>query len=105
MEPKCPENLLALRDAHSIVPAKARYHVTQPACAGRIRQLQERLGVELVGRSTRPQPVQIPGAGLALEGGVRDLANCFFASRMRVKLNSISCSITTMRTWRAGSVK
>jgi hypothetical protein len=102
---KYPEELLALREAHSIAPAKARYHVTRPACVGHIRQLQEWLGVERVARSNGPQPAQIPGARLALEGGVGDLVNCLFASLMRVKLNLISSSITRVKTWCTRSVK
>ena len=82
MELKWLEDLLALLEEQSISRAAARRHVTQPAYSRRIRQLEEWLGVELVDRSTKP--VRIRSAGLALEDGVRDLVNRFYALRNSV---------------------
>jgi len=82
MELKWLEDLLALLEEQSISRAAARRHVTQPAYSRRIRQLEEWLGIELVDRSTKP--VRIRGSGLALEDGVRDLVNRFYALRNSV---------------------
>lgn len=82
MELKWLEDLLALLEEQSISRAAARRHVTQPAYSRRIRQLEEWLGVELVDRSTKP--IRIRSAGLALEEGVRDLVNRFYALRNSV---------------------
>jgi len=82
MELKWLEDMLALLEEGSISRAAARRHVTQPAYSRRIRQLEQWLGVELVDRSTKP--IRIRSAGLALEDGVRDLVNRFYALRNRV---------------------
>jgi DNA-binding transcriptional LysR family regulator len=82
VELKWLEDLLVLLEERSISRAAARRHVTQPAYSRRIRQLEQWLGVELVDRSTKP--IKIRAAGLALEDGVRDLINRFYALRNSV---------------------
>ena len=82
MELKWLEDLVVLLEEKSISRAAQRRHVTQPAFSRRIRQLEQWLGVELVDRSTKP--IKIRATGLALEGGVRDLVNRFYALRNSV---------------------
>ena len=82
MELKWLEDLVVLLEEESISRAAERRHVTQPAYSRRIRQLEQWLGVELVDRSTKP--IQIRSTGWALEEGVRDLVNRFYALRNRV---------------------
>ena len=82
MELKWLEDLLVLLEERSISRAAVRRHVTQPAYSRRIRQLEEWLGVELVDRSTKP--IKIRDSALALEDGVRELVNGFYAMRNRV---------------------
>lgn len=82
MELKWLEDLLMLLEEKSISRAAQRRHVTQPAYSRRIRQLEQWLGVELVDRSTKP--IKIRASGLALEDGVRDLVNRFYALRNSV---------------------
>lgn len=82
MELKWLEDLLVLLEEKSISRAAQRRHVTQPAYSRRIRQLEQWLGVELVDRSTKP--IKIRATGLALEEGVRDLVNRFYALRNSV---------------------
>ena len=82
MELKWLEDLLVLLEEKSISRAAQRRHVTQPAYSRRIRQLEQWLGAELVDRSTKP--IKIRATGLALEDGVRDLVNRFYALRNRV---------------------
>lgn len=82
MELKWLEDLLVLLEEKSISRAAQRRHVTQPAYSRRIRQLEQWLGVELVDRSTKP--VKIRNTGLALEDGIRDLVNRFYALRNSV---------------------
>jgi DNA-binding transcriptional LysR family regulator len=82
MELKWLEDLLMLLEERSISRAAQRRHVTQPAYSRRIRQLEQWLGVELVDRSTKP--VKIRNTGLALEDGIRDLVNRFYALRNSV---------------------
>jgi DNA-binding transcriptional LysR family regulator len=82
MELKWLEDLLVLLEEKSISRAAQRRHVTQPAYSRRIRQLEQWLGVELVDRSTKP--IKIRATGLALEAGVRDLVNRFYALRNSV---------------------
>jgi DNA-binding transcriptional LysR family regulator len=82
MELKWLEDLIVLLEEKSISRAAQRRHVTQPAYSRRIRQLEQWLGVELVDRSTKP--IKIRATGLALEDGVRDLVNRFYALRNSV---------------------
>ena len=82
MELKWLEDLIVLLEEKSISRAAQRRHVTQPAYSRRIRQLEQWLGVELVDRSTKP--IKIRNTGLALEDGVRDLVNRFYALRNSV---------------------
>jgi DNA-binding transcriptional LysR family regulator len=82
VELKWLEDLLVLLDERSISRAAARRHVTQPAYSRRIRQLEQWLDVELVDRSTKP--IKIRASALALEDGVRDLVNGFYALRNSV---------------------
>ena len=82
MELKWLEDLVVLLEEKSISRAAERRHVTQPAYSRRIRQLEQWLGVELVDRSTKP--IKIRSNCLALEEGVRDLVNRFYALRNRV---------------------
>ena len=82
MELKWLEDLVVLLEEKSISRAAQRRHVTQPAYSRRIRQLEQWLGVELVDRSTKP--IKIRNTGLALEDGVRDLVNRFYALRNSV---------------------
>ena len=79
MELKWLEDLLVLLEEKSVTRAAARRNVTQPAFSRRIRQLEQWLGVEIVDRSTKP--VSFRQAGLALEGGVRDIVNRLYALR------------------------
>ena len=82
MELKWLEDLLVLFEEKSVTRAAARQHVTQPAFSRRIRQLEQWLGVEIVNRSTKP--ISFRQAGLALEGGVRDIVNRLYALRNSV---------------------
>ncbi|MCP4877022.1 MAG: LysR family transcriptional regulator [Gammaproteobacteria bacterium] len=82
MELKWLEDLLVLLEEKSISRAAQRRHVTQPAYSRRIRQLEQWLGVELVDRSTKP--IKIRNSAVALEEGVRDLVNRFYALRNSV---------------------
>ncbi len=82
VELKWLEDLLVLLEERSISRAAVRRHVTQPAYSRRIRQLEQWLGVELVDRSTKP--IKIRDSALALEDGVRELVNGFYAMRNRV---------------------
>jgi DNA-binding transcriptional LysR family regulator len=96
MELKWLEDLLALLDEQSISRAAARRHVTQPAYSRRIRQLEQWLGVELVDRSTKP--IKIRAAGLALEDGVRDLVNRFYALRNSVHASAERVTFVAQHT-------
>lgn len=96
MELKWLEDLLVLLEEQSISRAAARRHVTQPAFSRRIRQLEQWLGVALVDRSTKP--VKIRAAGLALEDGVRDLVNRFYALRNSVHASAEHVTFVAQHT-------
>ena len=48
------ETLVAIRDGGSLVEASERLHVTQSALSHQLRELEERLGTQLLNRRTRP---------------------------------------------------
>lgn len=96
MELKWLEDLLVLLEERSISRAATRRHVTQPAFSRRIRQLEQWLGVELVDRATKP--VQVRAAAFALEQGVRDLVNGFYAMRNRVHETSERVTFVAQHT-------
>jgi LysR family transcriptional regulator for metE and metH len=58
------KTLVALRDADSMVDAAERLHLTQSALSHQFRELEERLGMQLFVRKTRP--VRFSSAGLRL---------------------------------------
>jgi len=90
------EDLFLLLEEKSISRAAQRRHVTQPAYSRRIRQLEQWLGVELVDRSTKP--IKIRDTGLALEDGVRDLVNRFYALRNKVHETSERITFVAQHT-------
>ena len=48
------ETLVAIRDGGSLIEASERLHVTQSALSHQLRELEERLGTQLLNRRTRP---------------------------------------------------
>lgn len=58
------KTLVALRDAGSMVEAAERLHLTQSALSHQFRELEDRLGLQLFVRKTRP--VRFSSAGLRL---------------------------------------
>jgi len=48
------ETLIAIRDGGSLIEASERLHVTQSALSHQLRELEERLGTQLLNRRTRP---------------------------------------------------
>ena len=48
------ETLVAIREGGSLVEASERLHVTQSALSHQLRELEERLGTQLLNRRTRP---------------------------------------------------
>src|SRR5690606_5846260 len=58
------KTLHALREADSLVEAAERLHLTQSALSHQFKELEERLGMQLFIRKTKP--VRFTGAGLRL---------------------------------------
>lgn len=58
------KTLIALRDADSMVDAAERLHLTQSALSHQFKELEERLGMQLFVRKTRP--IRFSSAGLRL---------------------------------------
>ncbi|WP_111657606.1 LysR family transcriptional regulator [Isoalcanivorax indicus] len=58
------ETLTAIREGGSLVEAAERLHVTQSALSHQLRDLEDRLGLQLLNRRTRP--VRFTTAGLRL---------------------------------------
>lgn len=58
------KTLVALRDANSMVEAADRLHLTQSALSHQFKELEERLGMQLFVRKTRP--IRFSSAGLRL---------------------------------------
>src|SRR5436309_4364987 len=63
--------LLALSEELNFTRAGGRLHVTQQALSGQIRQLEDRVGAQLVERNTRR--VQLTRAGRTLREHARSL--------------------------------
>src|SRR5690606_22837241 len=60
------ETLTAIREGGSLVEAAERLHVTQSALSHQLRDLEDRLGLQLLNRRTRP--LRFTTAGLRLLG-------------------------------------
>ena len=60
------ETLDAIREAGSLVEAAERLHVTQSALSHQLRDLEDRLGVSLLNRRTRPVRFTVAGERLLL---------------------------------------
>ncbi|MGZ3015480.1 transcriptional regulator MetR, partial [Pseudomonas aeruginosa] len=58
------KTLHALREADSLVEAAERLHLTQSALSHQFKELEERLGMQLFVRKTKP--VRFTSAGLRL---------------------------------------
>jgi LysR family transcriptional regulator for metE and metH len=58
------ETLEAIREAGSLVEAAERLHVTQSALSHQLRDLEDRLGVSLLNRRTRPARFTVAGQRL-----------------------------------------
>jgi LysR family transcriptional regulator for metE and metH len=58
------ETLTAIREGGSLVEASERLHVTQSALSHQLRELEDRLGTQLLNRRTRP--VRFTTAGLRM---------------------------------------
>ncbi|MCL7462110.1 transcriptional regulator MetR [Pseudomonas sp. NW5] len=96
------KTLHALRDADSLVEAAERLHLTQSALSHQFKELEERLGLQLFVRKTKP--VRFTSAGLRLlqladtilpqlRGAERDLARLAggTAGRLHMAIECHSC--------------
>ena len=82
------KTLHALRETDSLVEAAERLHLTQSALSHQFKELEERLGLQLFVRKTRP--VRFTSAGLRL---LRDLARLAggTAGRLHMAIECHSC--------------
>lgn len=93
------ETLDAIREAGSLVEAAERLHVTQSALSHQLRDLEDRLGVSLLNRRTRPVRFTVAGErllGLAdqvlplMRQGLRDIRSLATGQSGRLHL-AIEC--------------
>ena len=93
------ETLDAIREAGSLVEAAERLHVTQSALSHQLRDLEDRLGVSLLNRRTRPVRFTVAGErllGLAdqvlplMRQGLRDIRSLAIGQSGRLHL-AIEC--------------
>src|SRR5699024_4277979 len=93
------KTIAALRDADSLVEAAERLHLTQSALSHQFREMEERLGMQLFVRKTKP--VRFSSAGLRLlrladdvlplmRGAERDMARLQGGSSGRLHM-AIEC--------------
>lgn len=93
------ETLDAIREAGSLVEAAERLHVTQSALSHQLRDLEDRLGVSLLNRRTRPVRFTVAGERLLvladqvlplMRQGLRDIRSLATGQSGRLHL-AIEC--------------
>lgn len=77
------ETLAAIREGGSLVEASERLHVTQSALSHQLRELEDRLGTQLLNRRTRP--LRFTTAGLRLLALADDVLPRMQAAEREIK--------------------